>query len=238
MFTYISVLFLIEAMLIGVFVFLIYLLLRSNQSCDTGNQNGLTRMKDTSYGILKRAIKQANAILVSSELRGIRLVAKQKLENEKIARLYTQEFQSLDETMKGEFIKRIEQMDAGYKAFLQTLEKTLTARMEDNQSDLRKEMKSLSEKANQTIEAFNVQIKEDIKTNITHEFTKTHEMIEAYKNNRMRIVDANIFTILEGTLSLMLGKTISLKDQSELVYKALDQAKKDGVFDDLETKKT
>ena len=43
----------------------------------------------------------------------------------------------------------------------------------------------------------------------------------------IKIVDENIIEILEKTLRIALGKKMSLADQSALIYKALEEAKKE-----------
>ena len=44
------------------------------------------------------------------------------------------------------------------------------------------------------------------------------QLIETYKSSRLKLVDENIVAMLERTLSLVLVKKLSLKEQTDLVY--------------------
>jgi hypothetical protein len=69
-----------------------------------------------------------------------------------------------------------------------------------------------------------------VKGDVERELAKAAEEIEQYKANRMRVVDERIVDILEEVLRVALDKKMSLADQSELIYKALEDAKKEHSF--------
>ena len=46
----------------------------------------------------------------------------------------------------------------------------------------------------------------------------------------MEVLDENIVAVLEKTLNVVVGKKLTLGDQTELVYEALEQAKKENIF--------
>src|SRR3989344_5741963 len=55
--------------------------------------------------------------------------------------------------------------------------------------------------------------------------------IDAYRQDRLRIVDERIFEILEKVSKLVLGKAISPSDQEALIIDSLEKAKKEAIFD-------
>lgn len=57
------------------------------------------------------------------------------------------------------------------------------------------------------------------------ELKATRELIETYKQGQLRLIDENIIAMLEKTLSIVLAKKLSLKDQIDLVYESLEKAK-------------
>jgi len=64
-------------------------------------------------------------------------------------------------------------------------------------------------------------------TAIELELKAAKGLIETYKAQQMALVDENIVSILERTLSLILAKKMSLKDNMDLVYEALEKAKQE-----------
>ncbi len=46
----------------------------------------------------------------------------------------------------------------------------------------------------------------------------------------MEIIDENVVAILEKTLNIALGKKLTFTEQTELIYEALEQAKKENIF--------
>lgn len=62
---------------------------------------------------------------------------------------------------------------------------------------------------------------------IENELKNTRQMINNYKREQMALVDENIIAMLEKTIGLVLAKKISLQDEMDLIYQALDQAKEE-----------
>lgn len=57
------------------------------------------------------------------------------------------------------------------------------------------------------------------------EIKAARELIETYKTQQLKLIDENIVAMIEQTINLVLGKKLSLKDQIDLVYEALEKAK-------------
>lgn len=54
--------------------------------------------------------------------------------------------------------------------------------------------------------------------------------IETYKNNQMEGIDETVAGIVEKVAPEVIGKSISMEDHADLVWKALERAKKEGLF--------
>jgi hypothetical protein len=62
---------------------------------------------------------------------------------------------------------------------------------------------------------------------INLELKSARNLIDSYKAQQLAIVEENIVAILERTLSIVLKEKLNLKDQVDLVYEALEKAKKE-----------
>lgn len=88
-----------------------------------------------------------------------------------------------------------------------------------------KKFKSIIEK--ETIASQNL-----VKKKIDYEYSLAKRDIEVYKQSELKIVDEKIYEILETISKLVLGKTIPLSQQEDLIIESLAKAKKEGMFDD------
>lgn len=59
------------------------------------------------------------------------------------------------------------------------------------------------------------------------ELKGARNLIESYKEQQLKLIDENIIAMMEQTLNIVLAKKLTLKDQLELVYEALEKAKVD-----------
>ncbi|MBI2018933.1 hypothetical protein HYS96_04500 [Candidatus Daviesbacteria bacterium] len=59
------------------------------------------------------------------------------------------------------------------------------------------------------------------------ELKGARNLIESYKAQQLKLIDENIIAMMEQTLNIVLAKKLTLKDQLELVYEALEKAKVD-----------
>ena len=62
------------------------------------------------------------------------------------------------------------------------------------------------------------------------EFEKTQKEITEYRDIRMKILDKQLISLIERVTEITLNKKLSLKEHSELAYKALEEAKEEGIF--------
>ena len=72
---------------------------------------------------------------------------------------------------------------------------------------------------------FLMQTEQKTTASIELELKATREMIETYRQGQLKLIDENIIAMLEKTLSIVLAKKLSLKDQIDLVYESLEKAK-------------
>lgn len=62
-------------------------------------------------------------------------------------------------------------------------------------------------------------------SSIELELKGARNLIETYKDQQLKLIDENIIAMMEQTLNIVLAKKLSLKDQIDLVYEALEKAK-------------
>lgn len=84
---------------------------------------------------------------------------------------------------------------------------------------------ALFEKLESRLSNFLIQTEQKTTSSIELELQATRQLIETYKSQQLKLIDENILAMMEQTLNIVLGKKMSLKDQLDLIYEALEKAK-------------
>lgn len=81
------------------------------------------------------------------------------------------------------------------------------------------------------LEAETINIEKAVGQKIAARYDEVRKEVEAYKAKQIAGVDQKINKALIAILQNILGKTINARDHQELVINALEEAKKNGLFD-------
>lgn len=193
-----SFLFLVNLILL---LYLILLLL------DRGRRGSLAtnEVKERSQEIIAQAIRQANRMLVEAELKGIEIVAREKLSAREAERDYQHQLQQLLAGLD----QRARELEREYQQLAETLEKKTLQILEQ-------ELRGLSA---------------SLESQLQKELSSLQKSLLAYRRRREEFIDQQVFELLTRTLELTLGKTLDLSQHTQLVLDALKKAKKEGFFE-------
>ena len=211
---------------------IILLLLFSNpHQTNTNNQNDegkklLDEVRDKTYQILNDSIKKANLILANAELKGINLLAKEKIDSHKLVAEYQNHLRSLEEELTKQFNLNLEKSQQAYQEYINSLEKDLTEHQVQNRQLLLDKTIAFIDKSEKELAAFVNQVNTRIKSQIDAELSSVKKEVEEYKLHRMKVIDQNLIDILEKTIEETLGKKLTLAEHSDLIFEALEDAKR------------
>jgi len=187
----------------------------------------LTFAREKSNTILHRAIKQANKILASAELRGIGLFARQKVKSDKIESDWQERLQVLEKLIAEKFRNDSTAAEKAYSDFIEKIESAISSHVDQNRKLLEEKANKVMEQSQIVLNSFGSEIHEKVKKQLQDELAQAKASIADYKRQRLKVLDENIVEILEHTMRLALGSKLSLNEQSDLIYKALEEAKKE-----------
>lgn len=112
-------------------------------------------------------------------------------------------------------------------SFMQELKKKSEEAELISKTQREQRINDLFEKLETKLSDFLIQTEQKTTTSIELELTSTRQLIETYKNAQLKLIDENILAMMEQTLNIVLGKKLTLKDQLDLIYEALEKAKID-----------
>jgi len=171
---------------------------------------GLDAAQTKSYQILSQAIKKAQALMSASELEALKLSADSKFYKDKLEQKFNVEIDKVIQEYSNYITYLKEQTDKSRNESLDTIRElvsTMFSRFEEKLTQF------LAETQKNSLQSIELELK------------ATRQLIETYKSNQLKIIDENVISMLERTLSLVLVKKLTLKDQIDLVYESLEQAK-------------
>lgn len=174
----------------------------------------LNEIKEKGWQSLNQSIKKSQAIISEAELTGIKETATMEMDFQK------------------KFAESLEQSKQTITAaqnqllnFMQDLQKRSQEFEEASKASGEQRINALFDRVESRLADFLVATEQKTTSSIELELKSARELVEAYKNEQIKLIDENIIAMMEQTLSLVLGKKLSLKDQMDLVYEALEKAK-------------
>lgn len=141
---------------------------------------------------------------------------------EQISKLSAEHFENYNETSK-QFIQKFNsEIDSEGQKNLRALE-DLSLQMRNKLST---EIETITDSLTQkTIAAESL-----LEQRIAAEYQKAEKEISYYKELKVKKLDTSIYELLQDVSMKIFGKTLNIQDHQDLVMKALEEAKKDGVF--------
>lgn len=236
-------------LLLVIFLLLLAIFVLAKRKSDPASQSDLVLLAEgKSQSILARAIKQANRILVSSELKGIRLIAQEKLAGSGLLHEYEARLADLEKHLVEELDKKTTELVGRYERAIGSLEAAIEKELTEQSQLFDKQQATVAgaisrqnelwlNSSNQVIEEARASLSKllsatesQVKVELNGQLEAVNLEIESYKQHRMRIIDERIIDVLQDILNVTLWKKIDLKDQSDLVYRALEEAKSENAF--------
>lgn len=129
-----------------------------------------------------------------------------------------------------EFEKATSDFTAQYFQILQDLKTKNIEVFQNVSKDI--EMNTAGEVKNfsESMQKLTTSSEDEIRKKIDADYEALKTEMENYKKEKLQKINQEIYQMLEGISKLVLGKAINLSDHEDLIEKAIEKAKKEGVF--------
>lgn len=121
--------------------------------------------------------------------------------------------------------RNINAAQAALLQFMTDLQKRSAQFEEASKASGEQRINQLFDRVENRLSDFLIQTEQKSTGSIELELRSTRQLIETYKNQQLKLIDENIIAMMEQTLNIVLAKKLSLTDQLDLVYEALERAK-------------
>ncbi len=186
--------------------------------------------------LMQSATHRAQQIITDAEIEAIKIPTEIGIESGLFERQVEERFQQSFVTLTNSLEKNFSQFQNLISASLTSSQQkhdqflvNLEKQSLDWKNLIEQELKSKIENSlisfEQKIADFFAGAERNSEEAINLELKSARELIESYKAQQLKIVDENIVAVLERTLNIILKEKLTLKDQLDLVYEALEKAK-------------
>jgi hypothetical protein len=186
--------------------------------------------------LMQQAHIKADQIVTSAEISSIKTETEKTMEMELFQKDFQEKFaQSMQQvlsTMQQNTASSTQMIEESLKLatqkhdeFIVQLEKQNLSWQNNVETEMRGKINELLGSFENKLTDFFTTAQQQSLEAINLEVKSARQLIESYKSQQLAIVDENIVAVLERTLSLVLKQKLTLKEQLDLVYEALEKAK-------------
>ncbi len=205
----------------------------------------IKEVQNKANGIMDDADIQSRTIRIAAQEAEEKLLPNRREENEKFQKEYTKYFEEIIAHGKDALaeqssvlIRLSENMAEDFKKYALVAETLahkesdiITATAAEESKRIKQSFTAMDTRAAEEHRAFVEETKKRLSDEITKEIATVKNTFAAYRQDRFNIIDQEIVNIIEKTAQIALSKTFSFKEHREQILIALEQAKKEGVFD-------
>lgn len=183
----------------------------------------LSDLQQKGYASLHDSIKKSRDILTEAELEGVKAVAESKVQTSKLEDQYNRDLTTIMKSSE----EAIARTQTEVTQFIQGLAKRGQDFEIASQRSVQERVNKMFDDLEQRLADFLLSTEQKSISSIELEIKGARQLVESYKAQQLKLIDENIIAMMEQTLNIVLTKKLSLKDQLELVYEALEKAKID-----------
>lgn len=175
--------------------------------------------------IIKKAIDRAERIILDAEIVKTDFLNKVEESLERVGEQGVQELKIDSEEFDKKYKDLFEGLKQEYLKHANTTLESVGKIADEELEDFRKVLRS------ETVES-----QEIISKKISQEFEQVQKEIEEYKKNRVDNIGQEISTLVSKISKEVLGRTLTPEQHGEIILQELENAKKDGLFAELQIK--
>ena len=194
-----------------------------------------------SAAIILDAVDKANEVVATAEKKELDKVTESSKALEALTQNVNQSLQDVSQKTQEEITKTAanaqqalqassKMAESSYTQFAQKTETTLQSLLSQDKTLLEQKTNQAIEQSSSMFQNFMSDVAGQVRKEIDEEIKKANEAVDTYKSERLAAINTKVIDILEEVLLETLGKKLTLKDEGEFVYQALEQAKKEHAF--------
>lgn len=180
----------------------------------------LLRQSHDEYEIAKH---EATQLIAAAQVAQTQILGEKSYVLKKIEDDFKQEITQLIESSEKSVSSSSEQL----AQFIKDLQTKTVEFEQTSRQTIQQHINQMFGNLEQRLTDFLTSTEQKTTQSIELEVSAARNLIETYRQQQLKLIDENIIAMMEQTLNIVLAKKLSLKDQLDLVYEALEKAKID-----------
>lgn len=180
--------------------------------------------------IIHSAAQRADQIVSQAEVEGVKIASETKLGANLFQQTYDQKLEAALEEARKQFADDLQRTQQNYQGMLGKLEQDSAKQQQELEELMKTKINDTLLKFEQNLSNYLTSAEQKSFEAINLELKSARQLIDTYKTQQLQLIDENIVAVLERTLSLVTRNKLSLKEQLDLVYEALEKAKVEKFF--------
>jgi vacuolar-type H+-ATPase subunit H len=176
--------------------------------------------------VLEGARVQAREIITQAEKEALQFLDSSRKESEKQAAFYGEELKALT----GKNKERLTQLQTLVDKAFQELEAVVRQETESMRGSIKEEVAQALSGLKANKEQLQVDLAEQIKDHLDRELSSVQKAVDAYRESQLKLIDVRIIKLIEHTAAIALQKELTVNEHAESVYRALEEARKEGAL--------
>ena len=194
-------------------------------------------MYDKFNQVLEEANKKASDLVIGATEKANRMIANTEVMVDDIRVEMRKSFSTAKDKNVDLLEGHLKAMQMENKEFLESLRDNLITDARNLMMDFANQSKQEMEKLVDEVKQQSGVLKQSLDEKINQEFSKVDAEVENYRKQKTELVEKSIGKLLLRVFQLVWPKTVTFEDHEQMVVEALDQAKKEGVFNSNTQKK-
>lgn len=180
--------------------------------------------------ILGRAQAKAEALMEETVAKSQKILAETKVFKEKIEENLSTVLEEAAQTHAQKLAEELTFLNRNFQDFFEEIKTKYLNQTKTILNHLETAGEKGVDELGEVVKEETVDFRGTLEKKMNEEMVKAEKEIEAYRTEQLKKIDNSLIKILNRVSLEVLGKAISLADHEELIIEALEQAKKEGVF--------
>lgn len=185
---------------------------------------------DKAVGDLAYALEKEHMRAAGHFVDSLQNIEKKVAQNADDAKSSMDSFTTQSSALFERLANEIGNVERGIQHLAIALEEAASDEADKNANIVREEMRNIGETTARSVTEVAKGLDAKLRENLAAEFSSITQEIDAYRKARMDLIDERLLVLIEETAQIALQKKLSMSEHSELVFRALEEAKQRGVF--------
>lgn len=203
----------------------------------------LQREKERSQETIKaEAYEKATRILEKAKKESLKLISDSNNEAQKILgeahelsdeskKVLEDGLQSISQRQHQALEKTSNDLLAYYKGIVDQQKQSSLDTLSRVSKDMEEKILEEVDDFGEVLRKETVETQKQVEQKISRKYEDLEKELESYREKQLKKIDERVFELIARVTKLVLGRAISLEEHQSMVLEALEEAKKEGVFD-------